>query len=41
MKTVKLSDVGYEILKELAKKNKMKPDEFNEHYLHILYRNQK
>ena len=40
MKMVKLSSVHYEMLVELSKKNRMKPDDYVEMLLHEKY-NQK
>lgn len=41
MKTLKISDVAFEMLKELAKKNRQKPDAFNEQLIELQYKNSK
>tara|TARA_X000001382_G_C3050116_1_gene140793 strand:- start:329 stop:454 length:126 start_codon:yes stop_codon:yes gene_type:complete len=38
-KPIKVSNVAYEMLSEIAKKARMKPDQFIEHIIHIQYKN--
>jgi len=38
-KQIKVSNVAYEMLVEIAKKARMKPDQYVEHLIHIQYRN--
>ena len=41
MKSVKVSSVHYEMLLELSKKNRMKPDKFIEQLIQITYNGKK
>lgn len=41
MKNIKISSLVYEMLLELAKKNRSKPEEFMENTIKTLYQNKK
>jgi|TARA_R100000084_G_C4634185_1_gene140077 hypothetical protein len=38
-KPIRVSSVAYEMLVEIAKKAKLKPDQYIEHLIHIQYKN--
>ena len=38
-KQIRVSSVAYEMLVEIAKKAKLKPDQYIEHLIHIQYKN--
>jgi|TARA_B100000073_G_scaffold269504_1_gene229133 hypothetical protein len=38
-KPIRVSSVAYEMLVEIAKKAKLKPDQYIEHFIHIQYKN--
>jgi predicted CopG family antitoxin len=41
MKTIKLSSLAYEMLMELSKRDRKKPDDFVEQLIKSLYQNKK